>query len=100
MASFKEAVQSNEKYILWEPPAILADALVLVVGVLEFGADINCCFESGTGVYNISFRSNVLKKLASVDVIIGFVDDSVADLSNEHNQSAGTLVVWVVFPDQ
>jgi hypothetical protein len=77
---------------------VLSEAFVLEVGVLELGADVDGGLELMGSID--WFLLKECEDLGTRDVFSGLLDDGIADLSNEDNQSGWGVVVLGVLPDQ
>lgn len=78
---------------------VLGLLLVLIVGILELGADIQSEGELIIGSLWL-IGSDESEDGWSIDGSSASVDDGVADLSDQNNQSSWGVVVLRVGPDQ
>mmetsp|Transcript_24254 Transcript_24254/g.21359 ORF Transcript_24254/g.21359 Transcript_24254/m.21359 type:complete len:229 (-) Transcript_24254:598-1284(-) len=99
VASFQEAVKSDEQSISGELPAAIGLSLVLEVDVLELVADINDSLELVAGILLFVITDH-LRDDSSVDEANSLGDDGVTDFSDEDDKSWGSVVVLGVLPDQ
>ena len=99
LASLREAIESHEEGVGGDLPLVLGLLLVLVVGILELGADVEGKGELVVGdLWLIS--TDKPKDGWSINGGTAPVDDGVADLSNQHHKSSWSVVVLGVGPDQ
>jgi hypothetical protein len=99
LASLRKGVQSHEESVGGDLPGVLGLGFVLKVGFLELGAHIMGQLQLVVSLLWL-LSLDVAEDLLTVDRKSAGSDDCVADLSDEHNKSGGSVVVLRVVPDQ
>lgn len=99
LASLGEGVKTHEKGVGGDLPLILGLGLVLEVGILELRADVESQNQFLVSLHWL-FTLNESEDLGTIDVVAASIDDGIADLSDQHDQSRWSVVVLRVSPDQ
>ena len=99
LASLRERIKSHEQGVGGDFPLVLGLLLVLIVGILELGADIQSEGKLIIGSFWL-ISSNESEDGWSINGTSASDDDGVADLSDQNNQSSWGVVVLRVGPDQ
>lgn len=100
LASLLERVKSNEESICGNFPLIgaLGFALVLEVGILEFGASLKSKSQLVMSFFGL-FILDAGKDSLTIDILPALIDDSIADLTDQDYKTSGCVVVGRVGPD-
>lgn len=97
--ALEEAVEADEEGVGGEFPASLSLGLVLEVGVLELGADVDALLEAFAGLVRF-LVVDVAEDDLAVDEAGGLLDDGVADFADEDNEAGRVVVELGAFVDE
>lgn len=86
LASLKEAIKSHEQSVGGDFPLVLGLSLVVKVGIFELVADINGKVEFVVGFFWL-FAFDEAEDFLSIDFASALIDDGVADLSDQDDES-------------
>jgi hypothetical protein len=99
LASLREGVKSDKESICGDFPLSLCLLLVLKVGVLELGTDIEGDSELVVSLLRLLSLDKV-EDGVTVDCVSASDDDGVADFSDKDDKSGWGVVVLRVLPDK
>jgi hypothetical protein len=99
LASLGERIKSHEQGVGGDLPLVLGPLLILVVGILELGANVQSKSELVIGDLWL-IRIDKSEDGWSIDGSTASVDNGIADLSDQDNKSSWGVVMLRVGPDE
>lgn len=98
LTSLREGVKADKKGVSGNFPLVLALCLVIEVGLLEFGANIDAFLQTGMSfLRNVTFNSRFYS--FTINEVMALNNNSVADLADQDHKSGGSVVEFGVSPN-
>jgi len=98
-AALGECVETHEESIGGDLPLVLGLGLVVEVGVLELGADVEGKSEFAVGISSVVILDGV-EHLLAINEVLALGNDSIADFADKHNKAGRSVIVVRVLPDK
>jgi len=98
-AALGEGVETHKESVGSDFPLVLGLGLVVEVGILELGADVEGKSEFAVGISSVVILDGV-ENLLAINEVLALSNNSIADFADEHNKAGRSVVVVGVLPDQ